>query len=361
MSILDVALDTAHLDPDEYVRALMRWHFRPETGTPYWLRRSATLDFDPLTDIHGIDDLTRFPNVADELRDVAVEDLIPRGLGPQPRIAGVYESGGTTGAPKRMLLFQDWLDVQVQWEDWTSGCPAGGPVNILAVTPSGPHIIGECATQAARRTGGLKFALDLDPRWVKVLVAQDRTAEVADYTDHLLAQAADILRSQRVDMLFITPPLLTLLATRGELVELINKSVRVIRYGGARMDPENLRFYRTYIFPGIEFRGMYGSTTIMGSSRERLHENHGGAVIFDAFSPYSFYRVVDPDDGADVGFGERGRVVMNHLTKYLLLPNNLERDTAYRIAPPPGAVGCSVADVAPVATFGGQRVIEGVY
>ncbi|MCX4092560.1 phenazine antibiotic biosynthesis protein [Nocardia sp. alder85J] len=343
------------------MRELMQWHFRPETGTPYWLRRRAALDFDPLTDIRGIDDLARFPNVADELRDVPVQDLIPRGLGPNPEIAGVYESGGTTGAPKRLPLFEDWLDAEVRWEDWAAGLPAGGPVNILAVTPSGPHIIGECATRGARRTGGVKFAIDLDPRWVKLLVSQNKTGEVADYIEHILAQAAHILASQRVDMLFITPPLLTVLAARTELVQLINKTVRVIRHGGARMNPANLEFYRAELFPGIVVRGMYGSTTILGAGKERLNENCDGASIYDAFSPYFFYRVVNPADGTDVEFGERGRVVMNHITKYLLLPNNLERDTAYRIEPPPGTVGCSVADIEPVAVFGGQRVIEGVY
>lgn len=77
----------------------MQWHFSPETGSPYWLERARTLDFDPLTDIRTHADLVRFPNVAAELRDVRVEDLIPRGYGTHPDVVGVFESGGTTGAP----------------------------------------------------------------------------------------------------------------------------------------------------------------------------------------------------------------------------------------------------------------------
>jgi hypothetical protein len=52
---------------------------------------------------------------------------------------------------------------------------------------------------------------------------------------------------------------------------------------------------------------------------------------------------------------------MNHLSKNMLLPNNLERDMATRIAPPEGQWGDSVADVSHVARFEGEAVIEGVY
>jgi hypothetical protein len=52
-------------------------------------------------------------------------------------------------------------------------------------------------------------------------------------------------------------------------------------------------------------------------------------------------------------------VVMNHVSKGMFIPNNLERDTAIR-HPGPG-VGDSISEVAPVAVFAGERVIEGVY
>jgi hypothetical protein len=62
-----------------------------------------------------------------------------------------------------------------------------------------------------------------------------------------------------------------------------------------------------------------------------------------------------------VPYGERGQVVMNHISKGMFIPNNLERDTAVRLEGPPGQIGDSVAEVAPVATFDGEPVIEGVY
>ena len=49
------------------------------------------------------------------------------------------------------------------------------------------------------------------------------------------------------------------------------------------------------------------------------------------------------------------------MSKSFLLPNNLERDLATRMPPVMGTVGDSVADIAPVATFEDEAVIEGVY
>jgi hypothetical protein len=41
------------VDPDEFVRAAMRWHFDPATGSRYWLGRAGRLGFDPRQDVKG--------------------------------------------------------------------------------------------------------------------------------------------------------------------------------------------------------------------------------------------------------------------------------------------------------------------
>jgi hypothetical protein len=69
--------------------------------------------------------------------------------------------------------------------------------------------------------------------------------------------------------------------------------------------------------------------------------------------------VIDPDTDHQVPYGERGQVVMNHVSKGMFIPNNVERDTAIRVPGPEGQVGDSLAAVAPVATFGGEAMIEG--
>ena len=84
-------------------------------------------------------------------------------------------------------------------------------------------------------------------------------------------------------------------------------------------------------------------------------------MIFDARSPDITFLVIDPQTGRPVGYGERGQVVMNHISKTMFFPNNLERDTAIRVPGPAGQVGDSLRDVKPVETFAGETVIEGVY
>jgi len=360
-AVLDPCATSAGVvDPDEYIAALMSWHFSPETGSPYWLRRARELDFDPLTDVRTYADIARFPNVVDEFRDIPVEDLIPRGLrGRDREIAGVFESGGTTGAPKRFVMFDAWMEFALSWDEHHY---AGiTPVNTLAVAPSGPHMFGEFATRRAARQGGVKFTVDLDPRWIKRLIARGESAEADRYVEHLIDQVADILTTQSVGLLITTPPLLERIAQRPELADAIRANVRFICWSGAHMDADSREIFRQEIFPGIPLKGLYGSTTILGMSRERDTERPDGLALFDPPSPYITFDVVDPETRKPVAVGERGQVVMNHLTRFALLPNNLERDLATKAEPLPGTLGCAVADVGPVASFADTAVIEGVY
>ena len=100
---------------------------------------------------------------------------------------------------------------------------------------------------------------------------------------------------------------------------------------------------------------------ILGIAGERAGLTDTDPCVFDSFAPYVTFSVIDPRTNRPVGYGERGQVVMNHVSKSLLLPNNLERDTAIRVEALPGNVGDGVADIAPVAVFDSETVIEGVY
>ncbi|WP_433260661.1 phenazine antibiotic biosynthesis protein [Actinosynnema sp. CS-041913] len=359
--LLDLPFD-ARPDPDEFVRAAMAWHFDPETGSPFWLGRAPSLDFDPRADVKSLADLRLFPNLVDELRDVPVADLIPRGYGPRPDLVGVYESGGTTGPPKRVVVTPDWMARAVAWSSATMDAH-GVPRNVgwLGMVPTGPHIAGEFFRRYAVERGGLGFAIDVDPRWVKKLLARGRADEVESYLDHLTEQAVFVLRSQDIGVLSTTPPMLRRLCRDDEVVELIGRKVRAIMWGGAHMDADTRHLYRTEVLPDVTLFGTYGSTLTLGGAGERPGLPDDGPAVFDTFSPYNTFLVVDEDSGEPVAYGERGRVVMNHVSKAMLLPNNLERDLATRVEPPADRAGDSVADVAPVERFEDEDVIEGVY
>jgi len=114
-AVLDLSFDVRP-DPETFLRAAMEWHFSPETGSRFWLERARSLQFDPRRDVRSFDDLALFPNVTDELREVRVEDLIPKGYGPHPEVFGVFESGCTTGAPKRVVMLREWFRRLLAWQ-----------------------------------------------------------------------------------------------------------------------------------------------------------------------------------------------------------------------------------------------------
>jgi len=359
--ILDLPFDVRP-DPDDFIRAAMEWHFNPETGCAFWLDRAKTLGFDPRSDIRSHADLRLFPNVAPELREARAEDLVPKGYGKAANIVGFYESGGTTGIPKRIVLMGDWLERMVSWSNAhldRHGVPRG--MNWLGVIPTGPHVVGALFHRHARTHGTHGFTIDLDPRWVKKLIADRRFDDAQAYTEHVVQQVIDVLRTQDVGVLTITPPLLERIARDDTLVDLVNSRVRAIRWGGTQMDPDSRRLFRNEIFPNVLLCGEYGSTMMIGVAGERAGLGSDSACVFDSFSPYVTFTVVDPRTGDAVQNGQRGQVVVNHVSKSFLLPNNLERDLATRVLPVRDAVGDAVADIAPVATFENEVVVEGVY
>jgi hypothetical protein len=102
-------------------------------------------------------------------------------------------------------------------------------------------------------------------------------------------------------------------------------------------------------------------TMILAGAQSRAGLSEDDPVNHDAQSPYIMFSVIDPDTGRPVPYGERGQVVMNHISRTMFVPNNLERDTTMRVAGPEGQVGDSVSEVKPVETLGSEAVIEGMY
>jgi len=359
--VLDCPIDEVP-DAEELVEAAMHWHFDPLTGCSFWLERAKSLDFDPRTEVRAMDDLRRFPNVVNELRDIRVEELIPQAYDPRTDLFGVFESGGTTGSPKHVVATFDWMR---RWLSFDSrnmdawGCPRG--LNWMALVPSGPHMAASRPREQVRRRGGILFTVDMDPRWVKRCLRDSRVREAERYIDHLLAQARSLIETQDIGIMTVSPPLLERLARDDRLVELINEKVQMIIWQGAHMDTDTRHLLRSEVFPDVQLRGFYGSTMVLGGAFERVGLTAEDPCVFDPFSPYISYSVVNSRTGDKVAYGERGQVVMHHVSKGQLLPNNLERDTAVRISPPAGQVGDSVADVRPVDRFDDKPVIEGVY
>lgn len=357
-SLLDVPRAAPVEDPQAYLRAAIAWHFGADTGSRFWLRAAGSLGFNPLTDVTTFADLRLFPNLVNELRGVPVEDLIPRGYGAAPPVPQIFESGGTTGAPKRTVQMPDWVAQIVEWqtEDFAAGGFRQGQ-GFLCLMPSGPHGVGYFSRLVAQRLGAVFHAIDIDPRWVKKLAARAAASEVAAYVDHVVEQAVFVLRTQNVANLHTTPPLLEAMARDDRVIELVNDKIRYLLLSGAHVDADTLDLLRG-IFPAATITMAFGSTMVLSQAVTRIVDD---SFVFDPRTPYVVFWVVDPDTGERVDYGQRGQVVMNHISKGMFIPNNLERDLAIRIPGPAGQLGDSVSEVRPVSTFEGEAVIEGVY
>ncbi|WP_433260673.1 phenazine antibiotic biosynthesis protein [Actinosynnema sp. CS-041913] len=347
-------------DPDEVVAAAMAWHFDPATGSPFWLRLAEKLPFTPQSDIRTVADLSRFPDLSAELRTAAVADLVPRGCaGSGPPT--VFESGGTTGPPKRVVDF-GMAERNLRWYQPVldaHGFPAVG--DWLYLGPTGPHLAGWSSHVLARLRESTCFTVDLDPRWVKRRAAEGDQAGVDRYVDHILTQAGWILETQDIAVLFATPPLLEGIAARDRLAELAAANVRAVLWGGTSMDAETRRLLSTEVFDGIPVVGVYGNT-LMGAAPQRPGApGDEDRCVFQPFEPYTHITLVDEETGRPVDYGERGRVLLHRLDRDVFLPSVSERDTAVRMPPAAGFTGDGVADIRPVAAVGGTAVIEGVY
>jgi acyl-coenzyme A synthetase/AMP-(fatty) acid ligase len=168
-----------------------------------------------------------------------------------------------------------------------------------------------------------------------------------------------VLQTQRIANLHTTPPLLEAIARDDDVVTLVNEKIRFMLLSGAHVDVDTLDLLRD-IFPHTTITMAFGSTMILSQAVTR-RDGSDDRFVFHPRSPYALFWVVDSDTGDEVPYGQRGQVVMHHISKGMFIPNNLERDSAIRMPGPEGQVGDSLSEVRPVAAFEGEPVIEGVY
>ncbi|HEV2778120.1 MAG TPA: phenazine antibiotic biosynthesis protein [Actinophytocola sp.] len=346
---------------DELVRATMAWHFSPSTGSPYWTSRVADLGFDPLTDVRGAEDLALFDGVTVDWATIPAQQLIPRGSRPETPF-GVFESGGTTGAPKR-IVDADSRRRNIEYQSSVldlAGFPHGEG-GWLHVGPTGPHVMAKNVGNLATMRGFLRYFVDLDPRWAKRCVAEGRQDDFNRYVSHILDQVRDVLATQDIRAISSTPPILAAMAARPDVYEPLRAKVRGIVWGGTSVDAETLRLLEEEVFPDAVIQGAYGNT-MMGMAPQRPRRDGDPApCIFRPFYPYTVVELVDPQyPDKPVDEGVEGRVKVTTLTRDLFVPPTLERDACTRRTPIGHPTGIELSGVRPADT-GGPAIVEGVY
>jgi len=359
---------------DAHVRETVRWHFSPDTGTPYWIDYAKERGIDPVASVKSFDELIQTFDHFDAdhvLRFVPHEQLIPKAFEGRPY--NVFETGGTTGMPKQRV---NWEDFQHDYTQFAKTLrdehfPPGG--NWLMIGPTGPRRLRLAIEHLAHCRNSSVYFIDLDPRWVKRVIREGQPAQAKAYMAHAIDQAMTILRYRDVTALFTTPKLLEALAERMSLVKMGIKGAFV---GGTTMDPQYTRFLIEEVCEqtdgdsmgsvdsggGVGFYPTYGNT-LMGVAphRPNIKENDWRTTYY-APQPRAILRVVDPDDTQrTVDYGDFGRVELTTLTKELFMPRFLERDEARRVEP--WAEKYPWDGVSEVRPFGAstQKIVEGVY
>ena len=352
------AIQQACVQLDVHLREIIQWHFSPETGCPFWLDW-ALKNFDPRQEVKCFVDLVeKFPHFQDDwLRDLQPDAWVPAKYRRRPY--NVFETGGTTGMPKQRI---GWDDYKVDYEEFSGKIgdehfPPG--VAWLMVGPTGPRRLRLAIEHLANFRGSPCYFVDLDPRWVKKVVAEKKTDQAKAYMEHVVEQAVTLLKHRKIAGLFTTPKLLEAIA---EKVNLYEAGIRGVFCGGTTMAPQYVRFIIEEVLEGrIGFYPTYGNTLMGLAASVPLQPEDNFSITYYAPQPRAVLRVVDPNATHQLkDYGEWGRVELTTLTREFFMPRFLERDEAIRRPPRQPYPWDGVAEVRPFGVME-KSIVEGVY
>jgi len=255
-----------------------------------------------------------------------------------------------------------WNDYKVDYSEFSEKIsdahfPRGGAW--LMMGPTGPRRLRLAIEHLAHVRGSSCYFIDLDPRWVKKVLAAKKYQEAKDYMVHVVDQAVTILKNRKVSGLFTTPKLLEALA---EKVNLWDAGIRGVFCGGTSMKPQEVRYLVEELLEGrIGFYPTYGNTLMGLAASVPLLPEDQFSVTYYAPQPRAILRVVNPANTDEtVAYNTFGRVELTTLTQEFFMPRFLERDEAIRRAPRPPYAWDGVGDVRPFGAME-KNIVEGVY
>lgn len=316
---------------DAHVREMVKWHFDPKTGCPFWLDHATKLDFDPVKEIGGYQDLKILGHFEDQwLRGGPIRRWMPKRL--EGKRAFVFETGGSTGIPKYRINFDDFFTDYELFSKTLSdeGFPPGA--DWLMLGPTGPRRLRLAIEHLAQHRGGICFFVDLDPRWVNKLIKNNKLKELEAYKQHVTDQALIALKAHdSIRCVFTTPKLLESLC---EKISLKKAGITGIFCGGTEMTAQFHRFAREELVPGIDFVPTYGNTLMGLACHKPFDPVDEYAITYYPPNPRAVFEIVNTDDTEKtVGYGDSGRVMLTTLTREFFMPRFLERDEGIRAEP----------------------------
>jgi len=349
---------------DEHVREIIKWHFSPETGCPFWLEFASKLAWNPRKEICCFEDLKKFPPFQDEwLRGGPVRRWVPKGLAGLP--VYVFETGGTTGVPKTRVAMEDF---RIDYEMFSETLPDEyfpRGANWLMLGPSGPRRLRLAVEHLCQHRGGICFGVDLDPRWVIKLIERGRTQELEMYKAHVIGQAITVLNAGHdIRCMFTTPKLLEALAEELEKQGTSIKGIGItgIFAGGTEFTSQYTRFAMEELLgEGVYMTPTYGNTLMGLAGSKPVTAEEGYKITYYAPQPRAAIEVVSFDDhDRVVDYGETGRVRLTTLTRETFIPGFLERDEGEREPPYAKYPWDGISGVRPFRKFAATTTV-GVY
>jgi len=348
---------------DAHVREIVRWHFSPDTGTPFWIEQAKSYKFDPLKDVNNFDDLKKFGLFEDEwLRGGPLRRWVPKGLAHKPIY--VFETGGTTGIPKSRIVIDDF---RTDYEMFSETLPDKffpKGANWMMLGPSGPRRLRLAVEHMCQHRGGICFCLDLDPRWVVKVIKKGWMEHLKAYQEHVIDQAMTILSANHdIKCMFTTPKLLDALCNRLEKEgsSIAKAGITGIFCGGTEMTSQWIRFVmEEFLGPETYIAPTYGNT-LMGLAAADMPVPPDYKINYYAPQPRAVAQVVDFDDyDKPVPYGQEGRVMLTTLTKEFFVPRFMERDEGVRELPYDKYPWDGVSGVKPFRAFAATTTV-GVY
>ena len=367
---------------DAHFVEIVKWHFSPETGTPFWLEKAKTFDFDPLKDVKSFDDIKKFPIFEDDwLRGGPVRRWVPKAY--DDRAVYVFETGGTTGLPKSRIVIDDFkIDYEMMSDTLPDQYfPRGG--NWLMLGPSGPRRLRLAIEHLAQYRGGICFSVDLDPRYVVKCLKARKIAEAQAYKEHCIDQAITVLAGGHdIKCMFTTPKLLAALdeALRagkledkyrelkkpippGGLRSIKSTGITGIFSGGTEFTPQFTReAYEEMLDNGdVYMTPTYGNTLMGLACSKPIGPDDGFKITYYAPQPRAVAQVVNPKNFDElVPYGGTGRVLLTTLTREFFVPRFPERDEGEREPPFEKYPWDGVSGVRPFSELASTTVV-GVY
>jgi thienamycin biosynthesis protein ThnN len=305
---------------------ILRRHTDPIGGAPYWIETFRRLDL-TAEQVADAPSAAGFMD-AEALRQRPIEDFIPRRLLDSGTRLITSETSGMTGKPIVTVFTEAEFHSGFVAGFVSRAEQVGFPLraNWLWAGPSGPHVIGKAVREILRAVGGLDpFSIDFDPRWFRKLPEDSMARE--RYMAHIESQIMDVLDTQRIDVLFSTPPVIRLLAAR--LSPARRDAIRGVHYGGMSIGPDEYASLKMAFPKAVHLHG-YGNS-MFGMFTETAC---GPAGIDYATSTSERVQLdlLAGEEGAlrPCAIGETGRVMLSRYDESMMILNHLERDLATR-------------------------------